>query len=325
MWFIDLCNHVAWVVQILRIWSIWRHSKKWHHDKQKYQFRHRQTISITWGQHFYFLFHPALLISLLTLLPAPLAEGCIGLWCVLSAVGEGFPASPTDKPQGLTRLKHKTWLPLCSLYHSDVAVNWLCECERMCLGKMLFKHVCRWHLWSSQISYHSGPIRSSILTQLDGLCQRFFFRTEQWRIRKRAFLKLNFMVTKGCHRPVFTGSRPRVTQIRWFKPKSFISTGAWSTGQQYSMLGKLQHRGERCTVLIFNHCWVFTDYKQHSCLCRFENESNCSPQRNQSIEVQLLSQEDYLPTTMSQFHPLNLWPCCVKRRIYNLSRPQDWP
>ena len=81
------------------------------HDTQKYQFSHRQTISITGGQHFYFLFHPARLISPLTLLPAPLAEGCTGLWCVLSAVGEGFPASPTDKPEGLTRLKHKHGFP----------------------------------------------------------------------------------------------------------------------------------------------------------------------------------------------------------------------
>ena len=33
---IDLHNLLASVVQILRIWSIWRYSKKWHHNKQKY-------------------------------------------------------------------------------------------------------------------------------------------------------------------------------------------------------------------------------------------------------------------------------------------------
>ena len=71
--------------------------------------------------------------------------------------------------------------------------------------------------------------------------------------------------------------------------------------------------GGRCIVLIFNHCWVFIDCKQHSCFCHFEIESNCSPQRNQSIQVQLLSLEEmrmglsvhhYVPVPSSQ--PLTL-------------------
>lgn len=95
------------------------------------------------------------------------------------------------------------------------------------------------------------PIRSSILTQPDGLCQRFFFMREQWRR-----VGLNFTVTKGHHRAVFTGSHPRVTQIRWFMPIQRLQVIHFHQGMKYWPTTNACWVNFNTLAWFLNHWWV---------------------------------------------------------------------
>lgn len=95
------------------------------------------------------------------------------------------------------------------------------------------------------------PIRSFILTQPDGLCQRFFFMREQWRR-----VGLNFTVTKGHHRAVFTGSHPRVTQIRWFMPIQRLQVIHFHQGMKYWPTTNACWVNFNTLAWFLNHWWV---------------------------------------------------------------------